>query len=158
MKEICGDILDIKEGWICHQVNLKGVAGGGLAKQIRDKYPKWFEEYCKDCMEDKFILGDCSWYLAEHQTQVIDHQIGFKNKIICNMFAQNNYGTDKRHTNYYAFAQCLSIIKDSLSEDIQIYFPYKIGCGLGGGNWEVISEMIETAIPDAIIVKRKGEK
>lgn len=152
MKEIYGDILDIETGWICHQVNLKGVAGGGLAKQIRDKYPFWYKEYHNDCLEHKFILGDCSWF------EIVSNFKDNENLAICNMFAQEGFGTDKKYTNYYAFAQCLSIIKDSLSEDIKIYFPYKIGCGLGGGNWKIISEMIETAIPDAIIVKMKKEK
>jgi len=152
MKTITGNILDIKEGWICHQVNLKGVAGKGLAKQIKDKYPKWYEEYHKDCIELKFILGDCSWFDVVKNIDNIDYkQIKSEYLVICNMFAQEGFGTDKKHTNYYAFAQCLSIIKD-YSEDIQMYFPYKIGCGLGGGDWKVISEMIETAIPDAIIV------
>ena len=40
-----GNILDIKNGIICHQVNHRGVANAGLARQIRIKYPK-------------FMLGD----------------------------------------------------------------------------------------------------
>jgi hypothetical protein len=70
------------------------------------------------------------------------------------MFAQDGFGTDKRYTNYFAFAECLSSIKYNLPDNIQVYFPWKISCGLGGGNWEIISEMIETAIPDAIIIKK----
>lgn len=142
MKEIYGNILDIETGQICHQTNLKGVAGGGLAKQIRDKYPEWYKEYHKDCIEHKFLLGDCSWFVIN------------KNLYICNMFAQDGFGTDKRYTNYFAFAECLSSIKYNLPDNIQVYFPWKISCGLGGGNWEIISEMIETAIPDAIIIKK----
>jgi len=31
---------------ICHQVNCKRVAGKGLAKQIRKKYPEWYDRRC----------------------------------------------------------------------------------------------------------------
>jgi len=143
MKEIYGNILDVETGWICHQVNLKGVAGGGLAKQIRDKYPEWYKEYHKDCIEHKFLLGDCSWFVIN------------KFLFICNMFSQDGYGTDKRYTDYNAFSQCLSTVNNSMNGEGLLYFPYKIGCGLGGGDWEVISKMIETAIPDAIIIIKK---
>ena len=38
MKTIEGDLLDVEEGLICHQVNTCGVFNAGLAKQIRIKY------------------------------------------------------------------------------------------------------------------------
>jgi len=42
---INGDLLDITKGLIAHQVNLKGVMGDGLAKQIKDKYPNVYSQY-----------------------------------------------------------------------------------------------------------------
>ena len=44
MNIITGNILDITEGIICHQVNSRGVAGTGLTQQIRDRWPDWFTE------------------------------------------------------------------------------------------------------------------
>lgn len=35
-----GDILKSKADIICQQVNCKGAMGAGLAKQIKEKYPK----------------------------------------------------------------------------------------------------------------------
>ena len=29
-----------------------------------------------------------------------------------------------------------------------IAFPYKIGCGLGGANWEIIEKMIDVVFKD----------
>jgi hypothetical protein len=49
LKTIEGDLLDIEEGLICHQVNTCGVFNAGLAKQIRIKYPIVFGCYSKRC-------------------------------------------------------------------------------------------------------------
>ena len=45
LKYIKGDITEIESGIICQQTNCQGVMGSGLAKAIRDKWPKVFDEY-----------------------------------------------------------------------------------------------------------------
>lgn len=40
-----GDVLESGCNVICHQVNEYGVMGGGLAKQIANKYPSVSEDY-----------------------------------------------------------------------------------------------------------------
>lgn len=45
-----GDILESTENIICHQVNVDGIMGGGLARQIASCYPdveKGYREFCK---------------------------------------------------------------------------------------------------------------
>jgi hypothetical protein len=60
------------------------------------------------------------------------------------MFSQDNYGYDgSRFTSYDAFAKCLEAMRDRLPKYATIGFPKNIGCGLGGGNWNIISTMIE---------------
>ena len=54
MKIIYGDILNITEGIIRQQVNCMGVMGSGLAKQIRNKYPRVYQKY-KDFLNDKSL-------------------------------------------------------------------------------------------------------
>ena len=47
-KIIKGDLLETNADIICHQVNLQGVMGGGLALSIARKYPnvnKIYEDY-----------------------------------------------------------------------------------------------------------------
>lgn len=39
----------------------------------------------------------------------------------------------------------------------RVYIPYKIGCGLGGGDWNYIYDQIKD-IPNLVILKRKEEK
>lgn len=73
---------------------------------------------------------------------------------IANLYTQNNFGVDKRRTNYAALENCLmqlrSIYTDAVSS---VYFPHGMGCGLGGGDWSIVSQIIEDALPDAIIVR-----
>jgi len=43
------NILDVQTGIICHQTNCVGVMGGGLALQIRNKWPEVYKQYCSFC-------------------------------------------------------------------------------------------------------------
>jgi len=60
MKEIIGDILDITEGVICHQVNCQKVAGAGLALAIRKKYPNWYDHFLKT----QPVLGEADFFMV----------------------------------------------------------------------------------------------
>lgn len=44
--------------------------------------------------------------------------------------------------NYEAFANCLENLNTLVPAYISIAFPYKIGCGLGGRDWDIILLMI----------------
>lgn len=143
MKIIKGNILDIKEGIICHQVNCMGVAGAGLAKQIRDKYPQWYNEYQSDAWGWQYKgLGNISTFEVSESPELI----------IVNMFAQLRYGRTKQHTDYNALRQCLEAVR-MFYGDRKVYLPYGVGAGLGGGLWQVISGIIEDVLPSAIIVE-----
>ena len=44
-------------------------------------------------------------------------------------------------------AQLITTVQESFSES-SVGFPYKIGCGLGGGNWNIVSKIIEEEFSD----------
>lgn len=46
--------------------------------------------------------------------------------------------------------------KSGKAHNLPVYIPYKIGCGLAGGNWETVCQIIQKTVPDAIIVKYDG--
>ena len=139
-KIITGNILDIQEGIICHQVNCQRVAGAGLALQIRTKWPGWY----KDFVSQSANLGAVHlWEAAPSLT-------------IASLYAQVEYGRGKIQTNYEALASCFSVLAIGAlgsMKDTPIYIPYGIGCGLAGGDWNIVSGIIERTMPDAIIVK-----
>ena len=55
IKEVLGNILDCNEDIICQQVNVQGVMGGGLARQLANQYPmleETYSQYCKSYDND----------------------------------------------------------------------------------------------------------
>lgn len=144
MEIINKDILEVNNGLICHQVNCKGVMEAGLALQIKNKWAVVYKDYKIHCdnykHDQRLLLGSLL------MTDIND------NTMIVNLFSQYDYGRQKRiYTDYNAFERCLYFL--SQNKGTNIYFPYKIGCGLAGGDWKTISGMIEEYIPDAIICK-----
>ena len=142
------DILTVTKGVIAHQVNCKGVMGAGLAKKIADKWPMVKEEYlelCSNPPSPQLFLG---WQ------QLIKVETGL---YVSSVFGQFGYGRDRCHTNYLALIKGLKKAKDNagkmMASPLPLYVPYGIGCGLAGGNWHVVRELIEQELPDAIICK-----
>lgn len=139
---IDGNLLNAKAKYICHQVNCKGRMGSGVAKQIRAKYPEVYSAYLKLCNEGN--ESDSFWTFGQSQFVQCDD-----GKVVINMFAQSSYGYDGAlYTDYGAFQSCLLNIKRNVPAGEIIAMPYLIGCGLGGGDWEKISGLIETILSD----------
>ena len=125
-----GDILNATEQFILHQVNTLGVMSGGLALQIRNKYPEVYDAYVEYVMNS----NDIQSLLGNVQT-VITHD----GKVIANLFAQT------LTTDYIALEsslrKTLSIVKFLGNKTVAI--PYFLGCGIGGGNWNIVYKIIE---------------
>ena len=143
MKYMRGDILTPATNGgktvVCHQVNCMGVMGGGLARQVRDKFPAVYEEYRQRCMnttDKKHNLGLVLYSYAPLSTH------GF---IIANLFGQYEYGVTRRHTDYNALTVALADVSRRY-QDCTIRIPYKIGCGLGGGDWDMVTSVIASQL------------
>ena len=121
--------------YICHQVNCQKTMGAGIAKQIKTRWPQVEQNY----LTNKPILGTIQMVLVDEKQAVV------------NMYAQDECGTAHRQTNYEAFYKCLEEIHSKTKNTSTIGFPYKIGCGLGGGDWDVILCMIEKVLNDRLI-------
>ena len=147
IKIVDGDILEAEEDIICQQVNCMGVMGSGLAKQIKKKYPKVYENYhyiCEEALRKKEnLLGKVIWGVLTGD-----------DKVIANLCGQYNYGRDKQHTYYPALDSALRHLfravtsPNSTMKDMTVGIPYGIGCGLGGGDWNLVYEMIEEIFQD----------
>ena len=143
-----GDLLESNCNIICHQVNCQRVMGSGIAKQIRDKWPKVYEDYCCniDYMYDNGLVTNSSDLLG----MVSWTELDINNKYIMNFFSQDKFlPRGVCHTDYEAFTDCCRTLKNFITErnldksSTIIGFPYKIGCGLAGGHWDVVSAIIE---------------
>lgn len=154
---IDGDLFETKANFICHQVNCQGRMGSGVAKQVKEKFPVVYRHYKALCDEDaksREALGFTKSQLLG-RVQIVykeDYLVGDKNidtQVICNMFSQDHYGYNgKQYTDYEAFEKCLLQLKERVPAGETIAMPYLIGCGLGGGDWEKISGLIETILSD----------
>lgn len=153
-----GDILDMENGIICHQVNAMGKMGAGIALQIRKKYPKVYDvyrHYTSVDTRERLSLGKIMLCMGNP-----DKQDGLY-PIIANLCAQHRYGRDKRYTNYTAMRRCLKKLSEWTLAHEQItgnrppiYFPWKMGCSLAGGDWYLVYSMIKDVFPNSTIVRR----
>lgn len=155
VKVVDGDLLSTKAKYICHQVNCQGKMGSGVARQIREKYPtvyQWYKVKCSEGAREKERLGVSKSPLLG-QVQMIykeDYPVGesdIDSQAICNLFSQDQYGYNgKQFTDYAAFEKCLLRLREMIPVEETIAMPYKIGCGLGGGNWSVVSGIIDKVL------------
>ena len=137
IKHIKCNIFESDADVILHQVNCQGVMGSGVARQMREKYPRVFARYKEFC--DKYV-DDKSFLLGLAQCVNIGD-----NRYAVNLFAQENFGYDgKCYTNYKALQKCLESVRNyTFFEGKTIAIPYLMGCYRGGGNWDVVYQMIE---------------
>jgi O-acetyl-ADP-ribose deacetylase (regulator of RNase III) len=130
------NLLDVKSGIICHQVNCIGAMGAGLALQIRNKWPVVYKKYQDDCKQ-----------FMTHPDKMLGHVLDVMvepDLIVANCFGQVFPSHIGKQTDYEAWDIMLNKVQDlGTYFSLDIHFPYMIGCGLAGGDWNVMSEKIE---------------
>lgn len=144
-KYIKGDICDTELKYIAHGVNTQNKMGSGVAKALYTRFPEvktsyhdyinsGYKEFQRD-PED--FLGDICGTYSENG-----------NKYIFNFFTQVNYGYDgKKYVNYAAVSKCFRTVIKGIGTGKTIAIP-KIGCGLGGGDWTFIEQLINDTVGD----------
>ena len=135
IKYIKGDILDVTEGFIVQQVNCFGVMGAGLAKQIRDKWPSVYNRYQDRVYystNNEDLLGMTVWNRVD------------TNLFVASIFGQYDYGHGTKFTIYPALFKGLDYVFGEAEVDqIPVYIPKGLGCGLAGGNWDFVEAYIK---------------
>lgn len=136
-KYVVGDICDTELRYIAHGVNCQNAMGSGVAKSLFSKWRKVKDQYHTfnntHGKGNKKLLGAVNSVHVETDKWVI------------NMFTQFDYGYDgKKLVNYAAIVNCFSLLMD-LEGPIAI--P-KIGCGLAGGDWKFVEQLINDTVGD----------
>ena len=144
---------------IAHSCNCQNVMGGGIAKQIKDRYPqafeadteRWSNEY-NDGGNWRVQIGDYSKAVIETQWTHLPHAT------IYNLYTQSGYSTESRQVNYEYFWQAMKAMQEDLlfnQHELNVRqvvgVPYGISCGLAGGNWKIIKAIIEDIFLDSAI-------
>ncbi len=144
------DITTVDEGVVCHGVNCQGAMGSGVAKAIKEKWPIVYDIF-KSKPTGKRMLG-------------IADTIPIKDNLyVVNCYTQVFYGYGGgRYADPKAINSCLadSIVLADMHQ-IPLYMP-KIGCGLGGLDWDAEVEPLVRKLSDFfstvnIIVCEYGE-
>ena len=119
-----GDILTTESKYIAHCVNMQYVMNSGVAKCIRESYPKAYEDY----MSSELKLGRV--IISTNEPHNIIHIVG-----------QEFYGRTGLYVKYQALEKAFKIINSKV-ESTSISYPL-IGCGLAGGDWNIVSRLLE---------------
>jgi O-acetyl-ADP-ribose deacetylase (regulator of RNase III) len=118
---------------IAHGVNCSDAMGSGVARAIYMRWPTVKAQYHK---KGSMILGD---------TQFVEVEPGL---VVANCFTQERYGRDgERYANPQAVKECLEDAAEHALDELrvnEVHMP-RIGCGLGGLDWEedVVPILIE---------------
>jgi O-acetyl-ADP-ribose deacetylase (regulator of RNase III) len=154
-----GNLMHVTSGHIVHGCNAQGVMGSGVALGIKETYPQAYADYMEIHKDGGLKLG---WAYPT----IIGEDL-----VIWNAITQNLYGKGLRMVSYDAIETCFAQINEFIHTDqssvegmdhpVDIHIPM-IGAARGGGNWEIIREIIEQTmdfpvtlwLPDATVTTR----
>lgn len=155
--EINGDALAFKDGIICHQTNYHGVMGAGIAAAIRHKLltRQQYAEYVNTCMvEGRDLLGRVQYFKCRNDVIVAN--------CFCQDEARQTTEDDDTITSYGDMRRCLKHVRGMAERGSKrVCIPYKMGCGIAGGDWNKVRSIIESIFGksdvEAVIVRRPGD-
>lgn len=119
------DITTVDVGIVAHGVNCSGAMNSGVAKAIRNRWPLAYEHFMKH-PKGRGVLGDAEFvYIPEEEV------------IVANCYTQVFYGYGGgKYADPAAIKRAMTQVLHIADLQCQhVYIP-KIGCGLGGLNWE----------------------
>jgi len=132
MKHVKGDLIQLAiQGdfdVIVHGCNCFNTMGSGIAKTIKEKFPPAYRADLNTVKGNPDKLGRIS------STTIYD-------LTVLNAYIQFRYGTDEVHVDYDAVRAVFKTIA-ILYPKSRIGYPM-IGCGLAGGDWDIVSKIID---------------
>lgn len=136
-----GDLLQSDCDVIMHQANCHKTMGAGIALAIRKVYNEAYVADCSDPRTPEDKLGNYTFAECEREPQT---------KYVFNLYGQLDFAPrGKTHTNYAqlnnAICRALGMverIEEVVKLSLKIGMPYGMGCGLAGGDWDVVLPML----------------
>ena len=120
---------------IAHQANCMNTMARGIAPLLCDAFPEVREADKRTMAGSKEKLGTYSMAVSlEYGT------------IIYNLYGQYDW-RGRNNTNYRALASALGYMDKNIPAKSKIGLP-KLGAGLGGGEWDVIEEILKNKLGD----------
>jgi len=121
-----------------HVANCENVMGGGLALQVRHRIPSLYKADCDYWIPSDYRLGLFS------RSHFSETTVGF------NLYAQQIPDSSSRQLNYGSLVNSLSESIDYMIQNgivceniIKVCLPKLMGCGLAGGDWKIVKELLQ---------------
>jgi len=124
-----GDVLNSGESVVVHGCNCFKTMGAGIARQVREQCPNAYKADQDTLWGDRKKLGS--------STLAYDNGM-----LIINAYTQYEYARDRVVVDYDALRSAMEEICQTTPGEDVIAMP-KIGCGLGGGDWKIVSQILE---------------
>ena len=136
------DIFDYLkcDAWV-NPVNTVGVMGAGLAKAFADKFPDMFADYMEYCNAGLLQIGKL------HVYQIVENCPFQHPKYIINFPTKKHW---KEPSKYEYLEAGLEILEEKCQKlkIFRVAMP-KLGCGLGGLEWDKVFELIREKLSDS---------
>lgn len=154
---ITGNLLEFTKWDVAgHCANCRHTFGSGLALQIKQLFPAAYEA---DGEAYRAALGiapneDIAAEGMLGEFSVADVGDGCK---IVNIYAQKDYGRERRQLNYEALYSALNELRNALEKAHHegrahsLGLPYRLGSDRAGGTWSIVESMIRALFEESPI-------
>jgi len=136
MKIVRGDLLqravDGEFDVIVHGCNCFCRMGSGIALTIKHRFPQAWAADLATAAGDRAKLGTFS------HAEVMQGHVRFT---VVNAYTQFRWGRERMHADYDAIRRAMRAVAQRY-DGLRIGYP-KIGAGLAGGDWSVISRVLD---------------
>lgn len=144
LKYIKGDLLKSDCTVIMHQANCFSTMGAGVALAIANKYPGALE------------VDKNSPYSPEYKYGKFTYSVEDDGVTVANLYGQYRLGKfqneeeklEREKMLRMAINLFLYSVRSNNSNSVnlkKIGVPYKIGCGISGGDWKVVEKILDEA-------------
>jgi len=126
------DLMNFSEDAFGHGCNCQKRMASGVAYAVRNTYFEMVEADTNDGRDPKGRLGQMI------KVPLSNGKVGY------NIYSQFMYGRDTRKVDYDALEAGVTSVCEDLIKDgkTSLALP-KIGCGLAGGDWDIVGEILE---------------
>lgn len=146
-----GDLLSSDCNVIAHGCNCFCTMGAGIAKSIASRFPQALE------VDRQTVKGDIAKLGTFSIAHVFTEDRNYKR--VYNLYTQFSYGRNKCHLDYDALAKSLVAMRHDVADVLRMDPPgdeFKIGipmigCGLAGGDWTIVENIINEVFYDVDI-------
>jgi len=135
-----GNLFESDVNILVHGCNCFHVMGGGVARIVKELYPKAFSA------DKQFSFRGDIAKLGSFTSATVTHHYTGKELLIINGYTQYEFGGGEDLFNYDAMKElCCKL--NGLFKDKSIAMPM-IGSGLAGGDWKRIEKIINSEFKD----------